>query len=72
MKLFSEIQSEVNSSRGKFESLISEGTFIEFAKLFAKFNGKLYRTSKQTICEKIVFVFFFFFCSTMRWKELNK
>jgi guanylate kinase len=35
-------------SRDKFESLIAEGTFIEFA----EFNGNLYGTSKQTVIDQ--------------------
>ncbi|KAK4098036.1 guanylate kinase [Parathielavia hyrcaniae] len=35
-------------SRVKFESLISEGIFIEFA----EFNGNLYGTSKQTVIDQ--------------------
>ncbi|KAH6628845.1 guanylate kinase [Chaetomium tenue] len=35
-------------SRDKFESLIAEGTFLEFA----EFNGNLYGTSKQTVMDQ--------------------
>ena len=35
-------------SREKFESLITEGTFIEFA----EFNGNFYGTSKQTVIDQ--------------------
>ncbi|KAK4148408.1 hypothetical protein C8A00DRAFT_39029 [Chaetomidium leptoderma] len=35
-------------SRDKFESLITEGIFIEFA----EFNGNLYGTSKQTVIDQ--------------------
>jgi guanylate kinase len=49
-------------SRDKFESLIAEDTFIEYA----EFNGDLYGTSKQTVIDQTAKVRLT--CSILRWK----